>query len=205
MKEIDGFDGKYYLTDTQDVYSKKTNKILSKHINQGYYTVGLWYNGKTVHLRIHNIVAKAYPEICGEWFEGCHVHHVDHNNLNNDPHNLIILTPEDHKKYHSESEITQKYLSVSHKGQRAWNKGKHTKSGMEGKHHTEKSKRKMRENSTVKKPVIQLSLDGMVIKQFESTIEAERELGINHSNISRCCDNKPHYNTAGGFKWKYLN
>lgn len=42
-----------------------------------------------------------------------------------------------------------------------------------------------------------------IIAEFPSTIEAQRQLGISHSHISACCNNKPHCNTAGGFKWKY--
>lgn len=205
MIEIKGYEGKYFLTENQEVFSQNTNKVLKTRISHDYRYVSLWDNNKEKKCYVHIIVAKAYPEICGEWFEGCAVHHIDHNSQNNDPHNLIILTQAEHKLLHAKSEVTINRLRESHIGQPAWNKGKHTKSGMEGKHHTDETKRKIRENSTVKKPVVQLSLDGIVIKQFESTIDAERELGINHSSISRCCENKPHYITAGGYKWKYLN
>ena len=39
---------------------------------------------------------------------------------------------------------------------------------------------------------------------FESTMDAERELGINHSNISKCCSGDKKYKTAGGYKWSYV-
>lgn len=48
-------------------------------------------------------IAKAFPEICGEWFEGCHVHHKDGNRSNNAPSNLICLSPQEHHRIHNES------------------------------------------------------------------------------------------------------
>lgn len=48
-------------------------------------------------------VAKQNPEICGKWFEGCEVHHKDGNRLNDQPENLICLTPEEHHKIHRAS------------------------------------------------------------------------------------------------------
>lgn len=38
---------------------------------------------------------------------------------------------------------------------------------------------------------------------FESSIEAEKLLGIDHSSIIKCCKGKT--KTAGGYKWKYFD
>ncbi len=38
---------------------------------------------------------------------GMHIHHIDHDKLNNDPANLIAMTPSEHHKYHRNME-TQK-------------------------------------------------------------------------------------------------
>lgn len=54
----------------------------------------------------HIIVAQAFPEICGEWFKNCQVHHKDFNPSNNKAENLIILTPEEHMAIHSFSIVT---------------------------------------------------------------------------------------------------
>lgn len=54
------------------------------------------------------------------------------------------------------------------------------------------------------KPVLQIDkTTNEVISEFTSIMEVERQLGISCSNISECCNNKPHHNTAYGFKWKY--
>lgn len=52
------------------------------------------------------------------------------------------------------------------------------------------------------KKVMQLSLDGEVIKIFNSTKEAAKELSINQGNISNVCTGRT--KTAGRFKWKYI-
>lgn len=47
-------------------------------------------------------VAKNNPHICGEWFQGCEVHHKDFDRLNDAPENLVVLTTKEHNKIHSE-------------------------------------------------------------------------------------------------------
>lgn len=54
-----------------------------------------------------------------------------------------------------------------------------------------------------KKPVIQLTLDGEFVAEYESIIDAERITRISNVLISNCCKNKPHNKTAGGYKWIY--
>lgn len=46
------------------------------------------------------LVAQAFPEICGDWFDGCEVHHIDGNPLNNKATNLMVLSRERHKAIH---------------------------------------------------------------------------------------------------------
>ncbi len=51
------------------------------------------------------------------------------------------------------------------------------------------------------KPVLALNKDGNIVKEFESTKEAERQLNLNAANISKCCKNKKW--TAGGYYWRF--
>lgn len=55
------------------------------------------------------------------------------------------------------------------------------------------------------KPIIQYDKDGNFIKEWDSIIEAARELGVNGCNITGVCQEKPHHKTAYGFIWKYKN
>lgn len=59
----------------------------------------------------HILVAKLFPEICGEWFKGCHVHHKDHNKWNYKASNLIVLTPKEHFKAHKGDKKNIKYYA----------------------------------------------------------------------------------------------
>ena len=50
------------------------------------------------------------------------------------------------------------------------------------------------------KPVIQISLDGKIIREFKSITEASKVTGINLGNISSC--SLGIIPTAGGYVWK---
>jgi hypothetical protein len=62
----------------------------SLRIHRGY----VYFKRKTVH----RLVARYY---CEEWFDGCEVHHIDHNKLNNDATNLVCISKLEHKKIHA--------------------------------------------------------------------------------------------------------
>ena len=51
------------------------------------------------------------------------------------------------------------------------------------------------------KKVYQLDKNENIIRLFDSIALAEKETGINHSSISKCCKGK--MKSAGGFLWKY--
>lgn len=55
----------------------------------------------------NRIIAKAFPEICGEWFDGCQVHHKDRNPSNNMADNLEVISKEKHKKEHEGEFVEQ--------------------------------------------------------------------------------------------------
>lgn len=60
-------------------------------------------------------------------------------------------------------------------------------------------------NASSKKVAQYDKITGELIKIWPSTMEVERNLKISNTNISACCLNKKHYNSAGGFKWGYVN
>lgn len=59
------------------------------------------------------------------------------------------------------------------------------------------------ERSTKKRAngVLQFTLEDILIKEYPSTKQVERELGFGQGNIVNCC--KGRYKQAYGFKWKY--
>jgi group I intron endonuclease len=55
--------------------------------------------------------------------------------------------------------------------------------------------------SSKNKPVLQIDLEGNLIKEWDKILDIELELNFKNSNISACC--KGRQKTAYGFKWKY--
>lgn len=55
------------------------------------------------------------------------------------------------------------------------------------------------------KPVLQFTKDGEFIKEYKSLADAAKENGVLKSNISKCCNNKPHCKTIGGYIWRFKN
>lgn len=71
---------------------------------------------------------KNYRKICQEYYgytddemTGMHVHHVDGNRNNNDPINLQLLTPEEHKKIHDDDFVIWAHIG-SKKGNESFRK-----------------------------------------------------------------------------------
>lgn len=51
------------------------------------------------------------------------------------------------------------------------------------------------------KPVLQFTLDGIFVKEYQSITQAYRETGFSQGNICNCCKGK--YKTANGYIWRY--
>lgn len=60
--------------------------------------------------------------------------------------------------------------------------------------------RTIKQQISQSKPIIQLSLNGDIIKQYNGIAEAKRATGI--GNIHKCLDGSR--KKAGGYKWKYV-
>ena len=82
------------------IKGQPVTKIIRKCGNKEYYYCALTVNGKTITKGLHSFVAMTFPEICGEWFDGCQVHHIDKNTKNNCAYNLQVVSKEEHKDLH---------------------------------------------------------------------------------------------------------
>lgn len=100
-RPIEGYEGLYEVSNLGRVKSLKyreqigVEKVLKPLKSgppkyQNYLAVNLCKKGKVKLFRIHRLVAKAFPEICGEWFDGCQVNHKDENGKNNNVTNLEV-------------------------------------------------------------------------------------------------------------------
>ncbi len=76
--------------------------IMKQNRNKlGYCTIQLCKNGSYKKWMVHRLVAFAFPEICGEWFEGAVVNHKDEDKTNNHAENLEWVTQQYNLTYNN--------------------------------------------------------------------------------------------------------
>ena len=143
----------------------------------GYFQVVLSKNGETKTCKVHRLVAQTFipnPENLPE------VNHKDEDKTNN-----FVFLNEDGTVNKEKSNLEWK----SHK---------------DNINHGTRNERvsKALTNGKLSKPVLQLSLDGELIREWESTSECGRN-GFNQGHVCSCCNGKlPHYK---GFLWMYAD
>lgn len=183
----------YYVSNLGRVFSVKSNRIFEGRMEKSYnYKRKIVYVDGKEHI-LPRIVAKAFPEICGEWFDSCEVHHKDFNPLNNRADNLKVCTVKEHHAYHRADRVERMKKRT---GEKAY---------WFGKKHSEETRKKISQSKIEKnnlgKTVYQFTLDGQFIREWKSTMAVKRELGFTSSSISECCKGK--LKTSHGFKWEY--
>ena len=101
-RPVKGYEGLYEVSNTGLVrslgmYAKGAHgcqrfiagRVLSRSkIKNGYLVVSLYKNGSCKKEYVHRLVAQTFPEICGEWFEGCDVNHKNEVKTDNQADNL---------------------------------------------------------------------------------------------------------------------
>lgn len=75
--------------------------LILKQINsvRNCKRVNLSKNGNSCLIFVHRLVARAFPEFCGKWFEGCVINHKDENPANNKAENLEVCTAKYNSNY----------------------------------------------------------------------------------------------------------
>lgn len=154
------------------VFSKKRNRFLEWHFNRGYMCIKLIFNGNRRPYGLHRIIMSTLkPE---EYFEGAQVNHIDEDKTNNKLSNLEWLSCKDNINHGTRN----KRIAEAHTGKR-------------------RKQYKQRKG----KPVIQLTKSGVKVAEYPLIDEAERQTGISHQNISKCCNSK--LKSVGGYVWRY--
>lgn len=121
-KDIDGYDGKYQVSNLGQIrstYSGKKHRItILKPMVQknGYLYVALWKDNKKKNKLIHRLVALAFVDNPNDYPE---VNHKDENKENNVAENLEWC---EHIYNMNYGEIKEK-ISNANKGKISWNKG----------------------------------------------------------------------------------
>lgn len=58
-------------------------------------------------------------------------------------------------------------------------------------------------NKDKERKIVQLNLDGSLVRIWDSMRQAERDGGFRNSHISKCCMGCKRYKTHKGYKWMY--
>lgn len=155
------------ITDNYQIIGIRGGIIKGTKDPKGYIIIKIKNKG----VRRSHIIAQAFPEICGEWFEGAEVHHKDHNKTNDVPENLKVVSHSEHVLIHMDD----------HPGHEAWNKGKawsvDTKKKM--------SKSALKRGRTHSKPVRVIIND--VVTIYDAASDASKATGVDYRMISAYC------------------
>lgn len=220
-KDVVGYEDFYQVSNMGNVRSKDTyvdgmlvkGKILTLyHDTKGYLFVWLNNGIENKMHRVHRLVAIAFIK---RKEDKDFIDHINTVKDDNRVENLRWCTRSENMR----NPITRNLLKESAIGNQKWL----------GKHHTEETKKKISESKKGKKnpnlwnsisdenkkkilnaaieknrvEIEQFSLDGKLIKVWDSMVEAARSLGVWNTNIHKCCNGQA--KTCGGFIWKYHN
>ena len=184
MKWIEGYEGMYIITSYGRVYSVVKRDRFSRITGggelvqaltpTGYKFVALYKNGKGKQFYIHQLVAKAF--IPNPENKNC-VDHIDNNKDNNNVENLRWVT---HKENMNNTITKMRMVNESAKY-----------ISQEG------------ADNPFSRKVGMYTLEGELIKVFDSGGQIEREYGIRSASISRVCrGERPQ---THGYVFKFLS
>lgn len=112
----------------------RKGKVLKIHVNKyrsNYCDVLFCVNNIKKRIKVHQLVARAFPEICGEWFDGCEIDHLDGNPLNNKATNLRVTD----KKGNMNNPLTRKNCSEAWTPERREERSKKMKENNPAQHY----------------------------------------------------------------------
>ena len=184
-KDIEGYEGYYQVSNTGKVksigryvkrngekfYFRKGRFLKPSISNTNCSMVCLYKDGVIKWFLVHRLVAAAFIPNPNNLPE---VNHKDENRLNN----FVCVNPDgsvDAAKSNLEWCTSEYNINFGTRNKRAAEK--------------------------LSKAVLQFDKNGVLIKKWSSIIAPERELGIKHQSICRCCKGKS--KSAYGYVWKY--
>lgn len=204
-KDVIGYEGLYQVSNLGNVRSTKRivpvkglrnvrtvtrgGNTLKKHEDRyGYLHVHLRNGESTSTPTIHKLVMNAFVFNIDN--KPC-IDHINANKKDNRVDNLRWVTVKENQN----NPITRKRLSLCKTGD---------KHHYYGKKFSEEHRKRISDankNGKCSKPILQLNLEGELIKEHPSINEANRQTGVSRSLIYRSCRCK--IRSAGGYVWKY--
>jgi len=95
------------------------------------------------------------------------------------------------------------YKYINHKDENTLNNNTENLEWCSAKYNANYGNRNRKIADKLSKKINQYDLNNNFIRTWNSSMEIERTIGIDQSNVCLCCNGKR--NTVGGYKWKYLD
>lgn len=175
-RDCPGAETRYEVSSDGRVRRKSTGKILlGGYTDRGYHTVHITSDaGKNKPWRVHQLVAKAFPDICGEWFDGAQVDHLNADKKDNRAANLKVCTAKENCNNPNMKEFYKKAKPPVRRG---------------------------RENNR-SRTIGKYTISGALMKVFETGREAAKEIGVCPASI--CLNANGLTKTCHGFVYKFM-
>lgn len=186
-RDIKGYEGKYQISnygnvkslERYDITNHKVNEIIKRTEKNQRGYIRVTLENPHKKFMVHRLVANAFID---NPYNLPQVNHIDGNKENNNVSNLEWCTRSDNLKHAYKENLIERRAGKKHP--------------LYG----------------VKEGLCKCSKKVVCVttgEKFDSIIEIERKLGINHSVISRCCKGKGKYAgkhpiTGEKLVWKYL-
>lgn len=205
FRPVRGYEGIYEISDcgaVRSLYGGKVKYLRNAKQLDGYEHIDLFCDGKRKHFFVHRLVWEAFV---GKIPDGYEIDHINTIRDDNRLVNLRVVTPKENManqitsaRHREAQREAGKLRSQDPKWREAVREANRRLSkDPQWIEATREGNRKIRN-----KPVLQLDKStGEVIREWECTADAWRELGIDFRSISACCRGKR--NSAGGFKWEF--
>lgn len=172
-RPIKGYEGLYEISNRGNI--KRCGRLLKLSAWNKYKVIRLRKDGNSKTQYVHRLVAQTFipnPENKG------YVNHIDCNKMNNSIENLEWCTRQENERH-------------------AWEHGCKEKIRDCARENAKKARSYIHNDIAVS----QYTLDGCLVKNWSSGVQAMRHTGIDSSAIAKCCKGK--LKTTGGFKWQY--
>lgn len=222
MREIPGYKN-YFATRKGKIYSKHTNKYITKTPLGKYDSVCLYKHGKKKTLTVHRLVAITYLPNLNNLPE---VNHKDKNKRNNRPENLEWISRKDNVKHASETgrgfsrsrpvyqmdmngNIIREFKSIKQASDETGIHNRSINPVCQGKRHQAGGYRwryvsddnwQPQDNRRSKR-VEQLTTNDKFIHLFKDANEAAKEVGCSAASIRSACVGS--IKTLKGYHWRY--